>query len=155
MKHTEWFAETTKNDAVNAVANRAGIVQRTLARQLDRGHIDAEYVIKIAIAYKKHPVRALVETQFLDEKYAKEVDITTAIKEVDEMVIIDEVLRRMHSGQASENLTKPADEVKKERGLHAVSDARGSMPSTAVADDSPDEDALREDGDWTDPDNIP
>ena len=123
MKHNDWFTQTTKSDTVNAVANKAGIVQRTLARQIERGHIDAENAIKIAIAYNVHPVRALVDTGYLEEKYAQEVDITTAIQTADEMVIVDEVLRRMRKGEASENFTKPADQVGKERKLKALSDA--------------------------------
>lgn len=123
MEHNDWFTQTTKNATVNAVANKAGIVQRTLARQIERGHIDAENAIKIAIAYNVHPVRALVDTGYLEEKYAQEVDITTAIQTADEMVIVDEVLRRMRKGEASENFTKPADQVAKERNLSVVSDA--------------------------------
>ncbi|MBG9293948.1 hypothetical protein [Corynebacterium diphtheriae] len=143
MTHAEWLHTVTGDSAVNAVATRSGIVPRTFARQVEKGSITAENVIAIAIAYNTHPVRALVDTGYLDEKYALEVDPATALKEVSEEDLADEVLRRMLKGLKTEALTTSIN------GITDLAKRRHTTPETpphvqdypydAVADSSPDE----------------
>lgn len=128
MKHTEWLHRVTDGDTINAVARKANIVPRTFARQVDRNHIDAESIIAVAVAYGSHPVRALIDTDYLEEHWAAGIDPVAAIREVTEEQLAHEVLRRMKIGVESDALTTPIDELPH---LHAV------------ADSSPDEDALR------------
>lgn len=134
MTHAEWLHTVTGDSAVNAVATRSGIVPRTFARQVEKGSITAENVIAIAIAYNTHPVRALVDTGYLDEKYALEVDPATALKEVSEEDLADEVLRRMLKGLKTEALTTSIN------GITDLTERRRNTPAPppsvrAISDD--------------------
>lgn len=148
MNNSKWLEKVTNNASVNAAANRAGIVQRTLSRQVERGEISAENVIAIAIAYGAHPVRALVDTGYLDEKYARTVDPMTALRSVTEDQLADEVLRRMKRGLKTDEFTNDINEVearRRSKQQKPVSIPDDVMPVSAVADDSPDEDEMRGD----------
>lgn len=148
MKHTEWLNQISKDGAVHAIAQRAKIVPRTFARQVERGEISAENVIAIAIAYGAHPVRALVDTSYLDEKYARTVDPMTALRSVTEDQLADEVLRRMKRGLKTDEFTTDINEVearRRSKQQKPVSTPDDVMPVSAVADDSPDEDEMRGD----------
>lgn len=111
MKHQNWIDATCGSDSVRRIAIESGLPQRTLANQVEKDAISAENVIKIAIAYDAHPVRALVDTGYLDEKYARSIDPATAVKEVSEEVLANEVLERMHRGLQTDALTTPVDEL--------------------------------------------
>lgn len=116
MKHREWLRQATADDATNAIARKAGIVPRTFARQVDRDHIDAESIIAIAIAYGLHPVGALADTGYLEEKWAREIAPAIALREVTEDELADEVLRRMKIGVHRHGaLDIPIDELVEER----------------------------------------
>lgn len=111
MKHTEWLRVIAGGSAVNSIATRSGIVPRTFARQVEKDSISAENVIAIAVSHDAHPVRALVDTGYLDERYAAEVDPATALKEVSEQELANEVLKRMLKGLKTEALTEPIEKV--------------------------------------------
>lgn len=148
MKHTEWLNKISKSDAIHAIAQRAKIVPRTFARQVERGEISAENVIAIAVAYNTHPVRALVDTEYLDEEYARTVDPVSAIRMVSEEQLADEALRRMKLGVKTDVLTNDINEVearRRSKQQKPVSPPDDVMPVSAVADDSPDEDEMRGD----------
>lgn len=150
MEHEEWLTKTTRGASVNAAANRAKIVQRTLARQIERGKIDAESVIKIAVAYSENPVHALVDTDYLEAKYAVKVSPEVALRLVSEEALADEVLRRMKIGVSTNSpLTTPLDEITRSTDAPRVvpNDGRVLPWDDSVeyaADSSPDEDRLRE-----------
>ena len=157
MKHTEWLNQISKDGAVHAIAQRAKIVPRTFARQVERGEISAKNVIAIAIAYGAHPVRALVDTGYLDEKYARTVDPMTALRSVTEDQLADEVLRRMKRGLKTDVLTTDINDLASRRAGDPVSGASASLhddddgivrefdwEEPHAADSSPDEDKLRE-----------
>lgn len=157
MNNSEWLEQVTNNASVNAAANRAGIVQRTLSRQVERGEISAENVIAIAIAYGAHPVRALVDNGYLDEKYARTVDPMTALRSVTEDQLADEVLRRMKLGLKTSALTTGIDDLAQRRKGTPVSGPSDSLQDEDdgtvmdwddsiphAADSSPDEQAERE-----------
>lgn len=116
MEHSEWLQKVSKGDSINASANKAGIQQRTLARQVDREHIDAESVIALAIAYGIHPVGALVETEYLDEKWANQIDPFLAVRKLTDEQILEEILRRMKLPGDHREFTTPVDELINERG---------------------------------------
>ncbi|WP_126316870.1 hypothetical protein [Corynebacterium kutscheri] len=107
MEHSEWFEEVS-NESVRKAAQTVGITHRTLAYQIEKNRITAENVIAIAIAYNHHPVGALVDTGYLEEKWAQQIDPMRALREVSEDDLADEVLRRMNSGGA---LDMPIDEL--------------------------------------------
>lgn len=130
MKHSDWLDQTTDSESVRAIARRIDIPQRTLANQVDRDHISPENVIAIGIEYTGHPVRALVDTDYLPEQYAADVDPVTALRTVTEEELADEVLRRMKLPGAHDTFTTPVDELAARR--HVSTDAY-------AADSSPDE----------------
>ena len=154
MEHITWLNETTGNSSINAIAHKSGLVQRTLSRQVEKDAISAENVIKIAIAYDAHPVRALVDTGYLDEKYARSIDPATAVKEVSEEVLANEVLERMHRGLQTDALTTPVDELatRREAGVEKQfkgADWRGKPKPGRdgyAADSSPREPQMGDDG---------
>lgn len=132
MKHEEWFTKAT-GDSVRNAAKQIDIPQRTLAAQLEKGKIPPENVIAIALAYGHHPVGALVDTEYLDEKWATQVDPTHALQQVTEEQLANEVLRRMKIGQANGALNTPIDELT----TNNVHPLHPDMPDDAVADSSP------------------
>ncbi|AKE41090.1 hypothetical protein UL82_04465 [Corynebacterium kutscheri] len=112
MNHVDWIGDVTENESVRAVAIKAGIPQRTLAGQVEKNHITAENVIAIAIAYNHHPVGALVDTGYLEEKWAQQIDPMRALREVSEDDLADETLRRMKLGLTTGSaLDMPLDEL--------------------------------------------
>lgn len=128
MKHTDWMNATTGNESVRATALKAGLAQRTLANQIEKEHISAENVIAIAEAYNVHPVRALVDTEYLDEKYARTVDPVSAIRMVSEEQLADETLRRMKLGVKTDVLTTDINDLASRRAGAPVSDSSASLP---------------------------
>ncbi|MFS0212189.1 hypothetical protein ACL1EU_11740 [Corynebacterium striatum] len=150
--HSEWFKRVTRNDSNRRAADLADISPVTLGRQLKANELSADLIIKIAQAYDESPVVALVDLGFVSAKWMQEIGTTTALTRATDEELTDELLRRLRLIEDT-----PVDELAARRSNNTspVSDASDSMPLSAVADDSPDEDALREEGDWTDPDYIP
>nr|DAS93722.1 MAG TPA: Transcriptional regulator [Caudoviricetes sp.] len=150
--HTEWFKRVTRNDSNRRAADLANISPVTLGRQLKANELSADLIIKIAQAYNESPVVALVDLGFVSARWIQEVGTTTALTRASDEELTDELLRRLRLLD-----DQPVDDLASRRAGAPVSDADDSMPLSAVADDSPDEDAMREEqeGDWTDPDNIP
>lgn len=111
----KWFAQVANGDSVNAASHHAGIIPRTFARQIERNHIDAENVIAIAIAYGTHPVRALVNTGYLDEEWDTSIDLASPIRTVTEEQLAIEVLRRMKIGMETSELTDDINEFAQRR----------------------------------------
>lgn len=150
--HTDWYRRVTRGDSNRQVSSIAGISDATLGRQLRAGELNADMIIKIAQAYDESPVIALVDLGFVSARWMQEVGTTTALTRATDEELTDELLRRLRLIEDT-----PVDELAARRSNNTspVFDASDSMPLSAVADDSPDEDALREEGDWTDPDYIP
>lgn len=145
MEHAQWLESVTDN-SVRATAKRVGLAPRTLATQLEKGNLSPENVIAIAIAYGHHPVGALVDTGYLDGKWAQQVDPVHTIRKVTEDQLADEVLRRMKFGKAHGALDEPIDslaarrEAKRSNTPPPSVDQRpydSGIPDDAVADSSP------------------
>ncbi|WP_165242412.1 hypothetical protein [Corynebacterium lizhenjunii] len=111
MDHSKWMSQTTAGDSIRSAALKAGIAQRTLAHQVDKGSISAENVIAVAVAYGVHPVSALVDTGYLDPRYARQVDPMTALRQVTEEQLAQEVMRRMKIGVKSDHLTADVNDL--------------------------------------------
>lgn len=148
--HITWYQTVTKGDSNRQASEKAGLNNATLGRQLKAGALSAENVIRIAEAYGESPIVALVDLGFMSSKWMNEHGALTSLRKASEEELTDELLRRLHLLS-----DESVDDLAEKRSKQAMSDAHGSIPDTAVADSSPDEDDLREDGDWTDPDNIP
>lgn len=132
MKHDQWLHQIT-DDSVRSAAKKIDVAPRTLATQLEKGRISPENVIAIAVAYGHHPVGALVDTGYLDAKWAEQVDPARALHTVTEDELADEVLRRMKLGVERDGpLDTPVDELAQRRHV---------TPS-AYSDTTPDEEDL-------------
>ena len=110
MEHADWMKSVWGDQSTRSVAIRVGLPPRTLANYVDRGELPAEAVIAVAVAFDLHPVGALVDTDYLDPKYAVEVDPVAELTQVTDAQIADEVLRRMKIGSHPKFET-PIDEL--------------------------------------------
>lgn len=138
MEHTEWFQLITKGDPVREVARRASIPGKTLANQVNAGTLKPENIIKIAEAYNESPVYALVDLGFISARWVNEPGTITALSRATDEQLTDELLRRLRLIDDA-----PIDELAQRRSNIAGVGVEG-VPYGAVADSSPDEDALRE-----------
>lgn len=143
MKHIEWLIHVIGTDSLRDVGKTADVPMRTLYNQREKGHLSAENVIAIAVAYGHHPVGALVDTGYLDAKWAEQVDPARALRTVTEDDLADEVLRRMKLGVERDGpLDTPVDELAQRRHVTPESyddDTPGEEDLPYVADSSPDE----------------
>lgn len=165
MEHIEWLDRTLGNDSRRHAASLIGMPTRTFATQVKKGVLPAETVIAVSIAYDIHPVRALVDTGYLDEQWAQAVDPATALRQVSEDDLADEVLRRMKLPGSHKVFQTPVSDLDAERKARTPqgSDSEqgepekttptvqggGYDPSRHVAYSGEDEDKLRkqEEGD--------
>ncbi|QQB45326.1 helix-turn-helix transcriptional regulator [Corynebacterium glucuronolyticum] len=151
MKHSEWIHRATDGATERAVAKRIGISHTTVNTQLQREHLSAENVIKIAEAFDIHPITALIDTGYVAAKWAMLSDIPGALRDATDENLAEEILRRMKRGTATRALTTDVDQLEQARSKRAKS----AFPADGIvrewddsiphaADSSPDEDALRE-----------
>ena len=138
--------------------------RNTVNLRLKNG-LAAEDIIAIARGLRINPVDALVELEQLtrDEVFDfldgdARLLATASVEELVYRLAEDTLsnVDKIELGGAARTLLE-RDDLAARRAGAPVSDADDSMPLSAVADDSPDEDAMREEqeGDWTAPDNIP
>lgn len=97
MKHTKWFEERVAGDSVNAAAGLAGLDQATLNRQLKRGSLPAESVIKISRAYGYSPIQGLVDTGYLNITESRGGVTVINWDSVSDADLLGELLRRTDS----------------------------------------------------------
>lgn len=141
MEHNDWISQLTAGDSLREISRKTEISYSTVNVQVKNGTVSAENVIAIAVAYGAHPVRALVDTGYLDEKYARTVDPMTALRTVTEEQLADEVLRRMLAGVSTDAFTTPVDELAQRR----------AMSTPGAINDTEDDDGTVEDFDWAQP----
>lgn len=130
MEHMKWLEATTGGDSAREIGRHADVSFRTVANQINREQLSAEVVIKIAEGYGKSPVRALVETGFIDEVWAKSVDPETAIWSLSEEEIANHVLDRMKLPGSHKMFDTPVGELDEKRK------AKESTPDVTTADQS-------------------
>lgn len=138
MEHTEWLSRITRDDSYREIARRAGLNNRTLTTQASQGTLKPEVIIKIAEAYDESPVYALVDLGFISARWVTEPGIVTALIRATDEQLTDELLRRLNLLDNT-----PVDDLAERRSNTPTSNV-GDVPYDAVADSSPDEDALRE-----------
>lgn len=136
--HLEWFKRVTRNDSNRRASDLAEISPATLGRQLKAGELSADLIIKIAQAYDESPVVALVDLGFISARWMQEIGTTTALTRATDEELTNELLRRLKLLD-----DEPVDELAARRSNNDTSDVH-PMPYGAVADTSPDEDALRQ-----------
>lgn len=153
MKHADWFKEVTDGDSLRSVESKSGVPYRTVQNQLKAERFSAENVIAIAEAYRVHPVGALVDTGYLKEHWARQIDPKSALRTISDEDFCDEALRRMKVAHPNPLFTDPVDQVAERRSRLYVTpesyDDDDTMPEDAAAYGGPDEDKLREErGEW-------
>lgn len=151
MDHIEWLNALTNSASAREIGRRTEVPFRTIANQINRGHLSAEVVIGVAAGYGQSPVRALVDTGFIDEQWAETVDPITALRQVSEEDLADEVLRRMKLPGAHDVFDTPVDELDARRSAKSngqvpprPDDEDNDTPLGAVAYSGEDEDAQRQ-----------
>lgn len=102
MEHTTWIEKIAQGDSAREIGRKTGIPFRTVTTQINRNRISAENVIIIATSYGAHPVRALVDCDYLEADYAATTDPVTAIQSVSDVDLANEVLRRLTAKPKSE-----------------------------------------------------
>ncbi len=164
MNIEEWLHTLPGSPTVSQAADHTpGVSKATFLRHADKGKTTAEYVIAIARAHNVNEIQALADLGFVEEAAVIEMAIDKALGMATNSKLLEEINKRVdpearrlfHGDGVPGIIDVRDDELATRRQNTPVSGPSDSMPLSAVADDSPDEDALREEGDWTDPDYIP
>ncbi|MFW9032725.1 hypothetical protein [Corynebacterium striatum] len=166
MNIEEWLNTLPGSPTVSQAADHTpGVSKATFLRHADKEKTTAEYVIAIARAHNVNEIQALADMGFIEEAAVVEMAIDKALGMATNSKLLEEInkrvdpeARRLFHGEGVPGIIDVRDDelaARRSNNTSPVSDASDSMPLSAVADDSPDEDALREEGDWTDPDYIP
>ena len=95
MKHADWFSELPSSPSIRAASKKTGIQVTTLARQLNRGTIPAENVIKLCQAYGKSPITGLIETGIYPRRISKRA---TSLHMRCNMLLINRLLMNLPAG---------------------------------------------------------
>ena len=135
MDIEEWFITTTGGESQRSVADKINVQQSKLSRQLKAGKLDAEIIRDIARAYGVKPGDALLDTGFLVPEDLSLVGVEQALGLAKNSQLWDEMskrsdpeARRLFWGEGQGDVIDLADDA---------------FPLHAVADSSPDEDAMR------------
>ncbi|WP_455005623.1 hypothetical protein [Corynebacterium propinquum] len=135
MEQIEWFKRVTRGDSAREIARRAGLNNRTVARQISNEEFSTDIIIKVAEAYDESPVVALVDLGFMSSRWISEPGVLTALTRASDEQLTDELLRRLRL-LPDEPITDVADMRLAQRDGSVVEfDSR--VPH--AADGSPDE----------------
>lgn len=104
MTTSDWYRRTVRDDTVNAVAVRSGVVQSTLARQVKAGALSAETVLSIARAYSADVIEALVACGFVTRDEVRRHGIQAALRDALDIELAAEVTRRLGGGPLDQPL---------------------------------------------------
>lgn len=94
----EWYEATVDGASVNAVAQKAGLVQTTLSRQVKSGQFSPETVVAVAVAYGRDVLDALVVAGLITRDQIRDHGVRVTLAEVADAEIAAEVMRRMGGG---------------------------------------------------------
>lgn len=146
MTLAQWVNATTGSDSWRNVAEKLHTTHSTIQRRLKNAEADA--IVELAAAYNTNPIPGLIAAGTITKADVLAYAGTYAVEDLTDVELAQIMVDRLAEHEREETIGLAPH-------LTPVSDASDSMPLSAVADDSPDEDALREEGDWTDPDYIP
>ena len=105
MTTMDWYRRTTGDASVNSAATRAGLVQSTLARQLQAGRLSPESVIAIARAYGGGAISGLIDTGHLTHDDVRIYGLRPLLANATDAEIAAEVMRRLGSPELDEPLS--------------------------------------------------
>lgn len=108
MDIREWYEKVTNGDSGNQVAEKAGISQSTLSRQVNSGRFSAEVVVAVARRYGASPIRGLIILGLVTrEEFEKEIR-AVQLSEYTDGEIVEEVARRLvHLPESGTDYDKP------------------------------------------------
>lgn len=89
-----WFNNLIGDDTQKVAAQKAGLIESTLSRQLSRKTFRPEMVIALCRAYDRSPVTGLIETGYINEWETEGVSIPYALNKATNEQILDEINRR-------------------------------------------------------------
>lgn len=160
----EWLKEITGGASVRSVADRIGEYNVTLTRRLNAG--DAHTITAIAREYGVSPVPGLIAAGILTESDLADYQHRVGLDAYDDLELAEETVRRIQERQDSPLATvtefpgtpqaSAGEQGEPENATPNVLSG-GYDPSRHAAYNGEDEDTLRrqEEGDWTDPNQIP
>lgn len=146
MNFESWLDELIGDDTRATASKKADYAQSTISRQLSRGYLRPETVIALCRAYDRSPVAGLIETGYINDYELHGPDVEVALHKATNEQLLDEIMRRSDP-QARYLFGNEGDDdvIGLRPDFRVVSEAHDSMPLSAVADDSPDEDEMRGD----------
>lgn len=104
----EYFRLQTQERSVRAIAMRAGLDQSTLNRQLNgTTSLTVETVVAIARAYNLDFADTFVAVGFITADEARNFSRRYSLSEFADQDLTREVVRRLHDGTASADITEP------------------------------------------------
>lgn len=106
MDISQWYSDAVGDDSANAVAMKAGILQSTLARQLQRGTLSPEVVAAIGRAYRADILAGFVACGLLEQEEVDAIGARFNLSQATDVEIADEVYRRL-TRRESEELVEP------------------------------------------------
>ncbi|WP_312980943.1 hypothetical protein [Corynebacterium sp.] len=91
--HEDWIKSLAEDATIGQAEKRVGLSKATLRRYMSRnnGHLAADHVIKIAMAYNANPARALVETGLIPQEALEVQEPTAADKRKLLLELLEEV----------------------------------------------------------------
>lgn len=94
-----WYSRTVGDDSINAAAQKAGIQQATLNRQVGRGELSPEITVAIARAYGADVLDALIDQGLLSADDLRQHGVRAALEAATDEEIAALVLERMREGR--------------------------------------------------------
>lgn len=113
MNINDWLSDLTGGATDKDIAAKAGISARTLQHQTSSGKLSVENALKISVAYKRHPLRTLIDFDVIDASWAQVPDVQTALRLATDVQLTEEILRRLDLVDHDEILDTPIDIVAK------------------------------------------
>lgn len=155
-----WFSEMTKRNVTAIEIGQILNVSRNTAQSRLAKGLSSDELISVSRALGLSPIHALVELGHLT--YDEVLDLIDGrgqlVETADPGYLALALARQLNPATKAPEIDELAARRSNSSTSRVVPIEDDVISEAAVADGSPDEDALRaqqEGGDWTDPDNIP
>lgn len=94
MDFEAWLDRLTAGATRREIAQKIGMAQSTITRQLSRGRLLPETVMRLCRAYDRSPATGLIETGYLQPWDLEGVSVPYALAHATNQQLLDEILRR-------------------------------------------------------------
>lgn len=94
----EWYRSLVDEAAVNAVAEKSGLVQSTLSRQVRSGSLSHETVVAVARAYGADVLDALIITGLISPDDIRRHGVNKTLQAALDIELAAEIMRRAQGG---------------------------------------------------------